>query len=89
MSSKDFEAFIWNSGGDLYYSLSFSVSHIDYRWGGDSGEGLRKSLVPWADYIVDEKGESDKQIVTEVGPKKKKRKFVTGRKFINRLLLCF
>ncbi|KAK9268984.1 hypothetical protein L1049_000751 [Liquidambar formosana] len=73
LSVTDFDAFICNSGSDLYYpSLTsedcpFVVdqdyhSHIEYRWG---GEGLRKTVVRWASSITDKKGESEEQIVTE------------------------
>ncbi|MQM16392.1 hypothetical protein Taro_049349 [Colocasia esculenta] len=75
MLPTDFDAFICNSGSDIYYpSLNsedaeppFLVdldyhSHIEYRWG---GEGLRKTLVRWAATIVDKNGESEEQIVTE------------------------
>ncbi|KAK1389452.1 Sucrose-phosphate synthase [Heracleum sosnowskyi] len=62
VSPTDFDAFICNSGGDLYYSSPQSEenpfivdlyyhSHIEYRWG---GEGLRKTLVRWAASIVDQ-----------------------------------
>nr|AAL34531.1 sucrose-phosphate synthase [Ipomoea batatas] len=71
--STDFDAFICNSGGDLYYSSSHSEdnpfvvdlyyhSHIEYRWG---GEGLRKTLVRWAASISDKKGEKEEHIVVE------------------------
>ncbi|KAA8535166.1 hypothetical protein F0562_030169 [Nyssa sinensis] len=73
LSPSDFDAFICNSGSDLYYSSlnlednPFVVdlyyhSHIEYRWG---GEGLRKTLVRWAASITDKKGENKEQIVTE------------------------
>ncbi|KAK6155533.1 hypothetical protein DH2020_009781 [Rehmannia glutinosa] len=69
----DFDAFICNSGGDLYYSSLHSEdnpfvvdlyyhSHIEYRWG---GEGLRKTLVRWASSIVDKRGEKEEHIVVE------------------------
>uniref|UniRef100_A0A5B6ZIB2 Sucrose-phosphate synthase n=1 Tax=Davidia involucrata TaxID=16924 RepID=A0A5B6ZIB2_DAVIN len=73
LSPSDFDAFICNSGSDLYYS-SLNVednpfvvdlyyhSHIEYRWG---GEGLRKTLVRWAASITDKKGKNEEQIVTE------------------------
>ncbi|KAF2310587.1 hypothetical protein GH714_015017 [Hevea brasiliensis] len=62
-SPSDFDAFICNSGSDLFYSNLNSEdgpfvvdfyyhSHIEYRWG---GEGLRKTLVRWAT-TVNEKG---------------------------------
>ncbi|EOY29434.1 hypothetical protein QUC31_020793 [Theobroma cacao] len=71
ISPLDFDAFICNSGSDLYYpspssegpGLPFTAdldyqSHIEYRWG---GEGLRKTLVRWAASVNEKKG----QIVTE------------------------
>ncbi|XP_059658168.1 probable sucrose-phosphate synthase 1 [Cornus florida] len=76
LSPMDFDAFICNSGGELYYpsstsgdspsGLPFVVdldyhSHIDYRWG---GEGLRKTLVRWAASINDKKGREG-QVVAE------------------------
>ncbi|KAK9279174.1 hypothetical protein L1049_012852 [Liquidambar formosana] len=75
LSPLDFDAFICNSGSELYYPSSSSEdspsglpfivdldyhSHIEYRWG---GEGLRKTLVRWAASINDKKGEG--QIVAE------------------------
>lgn len=71
LSPNDFDAYICNSGSDLYYpSLNpedrpfvvdlYYHSHIEYRWG---GEGLRKTLVRWAASITDKKGENE-QIVT-------------------------
>ncbi|XVE97398.1 hypothetical protein REPUB_Repub03eG0015900 [Reevesia pubescens] len=64
----DFDAFICNSGSDLYYpsssseegpGLPFMVdldyqSHVEYRWG---GEGLRKTLVRWTNSVNEKKGE--------------------------------
>ncbi|XP_059460480.1 probable sucrose-phosphate synthase 1 [Corylus avellana] len=76
ISPSEFDAFICNSGGELYYPSSSSEdspsglpfvvdsdyrSHTEYRWG---GEGLRKTLVRWAASISDRKGEEG-QIVTE------------------------
>lgn len=71
LSPNDFDAFICNSGSDLYYSSlnledgPFVVdfyyhSHIEYRWG---GEGLRKTLVRWAASVTDKKAGSDQQLV--------------------------
>ncbi|KAJ0496037.1 putative sucrose-phosphate synthase [Helianthus annuus] len=70
-----FDAFICNSGADLYYSSSHSEdnpfvfdlyyhSHIEYRWG---GEGLRKTLVKWASSIVDKTAanKNEEHVVTE------------------------
>ncbi|CAI9293390.1 unnamed protein product [Lactuca saligna] len=75
VNPADFDAFICNSGADLYYSSSHSEdnpfvfdlyyhSHIEYRWG---GEGLRKTLVKWASSIIDKKAEkkSEEHVVTE------------------------
>ncbi|KAL8488407.1 hypothetical protein ACS0TY_024615 [Phlomoides rotata] len=73
LSTNDFDAFICNSGGDLYYSAlhsednSFVVdlyyhSHIEYRWG---GEGLRKTLVRWANSTTEKGGEKEEHIVVE------------------------
>ncbi|KAG5537502.1 hypothetical protein RHGRI_024813 [Rhododendron griersonianum] len=75
LSPTDFDAFICNSGSDLYYSSPnsddnpfvvdlYCYSHSEYRWG---GEGLRKTLVHWAGSITDKKGENEEQIVTEDG----------------------
>ena len=69
LSHSDFDAFICNSGTELYYPSSTSEdgtpglpflldsdyhSHIEYRWG---GEDLRKTLLRWAASTTDEKGE--------------------------------
>ncbi|KAJ4952577.1 hypothetical protein NE237_029409 [Protea cynaroides] len=77
LSATDFDAFICNSGSEIYYPSSSSEggpsefpfvvdsdyhSHIEYRWG---GEGLRKTLVRWAASIVDKKEANVEQIVTE------------------------
>ncbi|KAJ7957673.1 Sucrose phosphate synthase [Quillaja saponaria] len=72
LSPSDFDAFICNSGSDLYYPSQNSEdgafvvdfyyhSHIDYRWG---GEGLRKTLVRWADSITEKKAETEEKTVT-------------------------
>lgn len=72
LSPSDFDAYICNSGSDLYYpsltseDRAFVVdlyyhSHIEYRWG---GEGLRKTLIRWAASITDKKGENEEQVVT-------------------------
>ncbi|XP_058203298.1 probable sucrose-phosphate synthase 1 [Rhododendron vialii] len=75
LSPMDFDAFICNSGSELYYPSSNSEggpsglpvipdfdyhSHIGYRWG---GEGLRKTLVRWAANINEKKGANGEQIV--------------------------
>ncbi|KAG5564350.1 hypothetical protein RHGRI_000522 [Rhododendron griersonianum] len=81
LSPTDFDAFICNSGSDLYYSSPNSEdnpfvvdlyyhSHIEYRWG---GEGLRKTLVRWAGSIIDKKGENEEQVVP---PIKEVRKYM-------------
>ncbi|GMP94492.1 hypothetical protein CsSME_00043939 [Camellia sinensis var. sinensis] len=77
LSPMDFDAFICNSGSELYYPSSTSengpfglpiiadldyYSHIDYRWG---GEGLRKTLVSWAASINDKKGVEGGPVVAE------------------------
>lgn len=74
-SPSDFDGFICNSGGELYYSSSNSEdspsglpfvvdldyrAHTEYRWG---GEGLRKTLDRWASSVNDKKGEG--KIVSE------------------------
>ncbi|KAM1089849.1 hypothetical protein ACFX19_017771 [Malus domestica] len=67
LNPNDFDAYICNSGSDLYYpsinseERPFVVdfyyhSHIEYRWG---GEGLRKTLVRWATSINDKKTGSE------------------------------
>lgn len=76
LNPSEFDAFICNSGSELYYpssnsedspcGLPFVVdldyrSHTEYRWG---GEGLRNTLVRWAASINDGKGEED-QIIAE------------------------
>lgn len=71
-SPNDFDAFICNSGSDLYYSTLnpedgpyvvdfYYHSHIEYRWG---GEGLRKTLVRWVSQLTDKKAENGEKIVT-------------------------
>uniref|UniRef100_A0A6N2KJK7 Sucrose-phosphate synthase n=1 Tax=Salix viminalis TaxID=40686 RepID=A0A6N2KJK7_SALVM len=71
-SPSDFDAFICNSGSDLYYSTPnpedgpfvvdfYYHSHIEYRWG---GEGLRKTLVRWASSVTDKKADNKEGIVT-------------------------
>ncbi|KAJ4707858.1 Sucrose phosphate synthase [Melia azedarach] len=68
LSPSDFDAFICNSGSELYYPSSSMEdtpglpfvgdldyhSHTEYRWGGD---GLRKTLVRWAASVNDKKRE--------------------------------
>ncbi|KAL8136963.1 hypothetical protein V2J09_002964 [Rumex salicifolius] len=72
LSLHDFDAYICNSGSDIYYS-SFDTSsfmadsdyhsHIEYRWG---GEGLRKTLLRWAASVKDNKidEEAEDQLIT-------------------------
>lgn len=71
LSPSDFDAFVCNSGSDLYYSSLTSEdspfvldlyyhSHIEYRWG---GEGLRKSLVRWTASINDKMADNERIIV--------------------------
>ncbi|KAK9130603.1 hypothetical protein Sjap_011090 [Stephania japonica] len=79
LSTTDFDAFICNSGSEIYYPSSSSEdavspglpfvidtdyhSHIGYRWG---GEGLRKTLVRWVASITEKKGENgEEQIISE------------------------
>ena len=78
MLPTDFDAFICNSGSDIYYPsqssdvpsnsrVTFALdhnyrSHIEYRWG---GEGLRKYLVKWATSMVERKGRTERQIIFE------------------------
>ncbi|KAH9623832.1 hypothetical protein KSS87_004144 [Heliosperma pusillum] len=74
MKPGDFDAFICNSGSELYYSSIGSEesdspfvldqdyhSHINYRWGGD---GLRKTLLRWAASVNEKKGGTAGQIVS-------------------------
>ncbi|KAJ7958793.1 Sucrose phosphate synthase [Quillaja saponaria] len=76
-SPSEFDAFICNSGSEIYYPSSSSEdspsglpfvvdldyrSHTEYRWG---GEGLRKTLVRWAASINDKKGERG-EIISEI-----------------------
>ncbi|CAI9092675.1 OLC1v1027986C2 [Oldenlandia corymbosa var. corymbosa] len=78
-SPKDFDAFICNSGGEIYYPCSSQEgnasdrpfiadsdyhSHIDYRWGGDD---LGKTLVRWADSFNREKknGKDEPGVISE------------------------
>ncbi|KAI9192580.1 hypothetical protein LWI28_025049 [Acer negundo] len=72
LNPNDFDAFICNSGSDLYYSTVnpddgpfvrdfYYHSHIEYRWG---GEGLRKTLIRWLASFTDKKAENEEKIVT-------------------------
>ncbi|GMH20576.1 hypothetical protein Nepgr_022417 [Nepenthes gracilis] len=73
LNLHDFDAYVCNSGSDLYYSSHNSEespfeadldyhSHIEYRWG---GEGLKKTLHRWVGSITDKKDETEEQIVAE------------------------
>lgn len=66
MSPRDFDAFICNSGSDLYYSSPttednpfvvdlYYHAHIEYRWGVD---GLRRTLVRWAQKLSEKNTEN-------------------------------
>ncbi|GMN66584.1 hypothetical protein TIFTF001_035645 [Ficus carica] len=70
LNPNDFDAFICNSGSDLYYSSNsedrpfvvdfYYHSHIEYRWG---GEGLRKTLIRWAPQATGKKSENQEPIL--------------------------
>jgi sucrose-phosphate synthase len=76
MVPTDFDAFICNSGSDLFYPsqtgdspstsrVTFALdrnyqSHVEYHWG---GEGLRKYLVKWASSVVERRGRMEKQVI--------------------------
>ncbi|CAM0909260.1 unnamed protein product [Alopecurus aequalis] len=78
MVPTDFDAFICNSGSDLFYPsrtgdspstsrVTFALdrnyqSHVEYHWG---GEGLRKYLVKWASSVVERRGRMEKQVIFE------------------------
>ena len=77
--ATDFDAFICNSGSDLYYpspnsdemlsssELPFAIDE-DYHSQIEyrwGGEGLRKTLVRWAASVVEKKGEGEEQVVIE------------------------
>nr|ADG01611.1 sucrose phosphate synthase [Xerophyta humilis] len=77
MPGTEFDAFICNSGSDLYYpsqnnednssELPYVLdtdyhSQIEYRWG---GEWLRKTLIRWAASVVNINDEGEAQVVTE------------------------
>lgn len=79
--SSDFDAFICNSGSEIYFSSSSSEqsssesqylvdtdyhSQTDYHWGGES---LRNNLVRWAESVNDknkEDGASEGPVITEL-----------------------
>ncbi|KAM0832204.1 hypothetical protein ACQ4PT_065044 [Festuca glaucescens] len=78
MVPTDFDAFICNSGSDLFYPsqtgdspstsrVTFALdrnyqSHVEYHWG---GEGLRKYLLKWASSVVERRGRMEKQVIFE------------------------
>ncbi|KAH6831063.1 sucrose phosphate synthase 2F [Perilla frutescens var. hirtella] len=72
LKSSDFDAFICNSGSEIYFASceqesNYMVdtdyhSHIDYHWG---GENLRNNLVRWA-ASVNEKTNPAAAVITEV-----------------------
>ncbi|XP_077217348.1 putative sucrose-phosphate synthase 1 [Tasmannia lanceolata] len=79
MLATDFDAFICNSGSELYYPSSNSdgmlspselpfVVDLDYHSHIEyrwGSEGLRKTLVKWAASTVDRQGEKEEKNVTE------------------------
>ncbi|WOK92627.1 hypothetical protein Cni_G01318 [Canna indica] len=79
IAATDFDAFICNSGSDLYYPSSNSEDllypselpfalDVDYHSQIEyrwGGEGLRKTLVRWAASVTDKKGENEEQVIIE------------------------
>lgn len=78
LKSSNFDAFICNSGSEIYYPSPNSVSnssesqyivdsdyhpHIDYRWGGES---LRNTLLRWAASINEKQKDSSEPVITEL-----------------------
>lgn len=77
--ATDFDAFICNSGSELYYPSANSedlLSPFDLPFDLDldynsqiefrwGGDGLRKTLIRWAATVVDKKGEVEEQVVIE------------------------
>lgn len=78
LKSSNFDAFICNSGSEIYFPSPSSEqnssetqymvdpdyhSHIDYRWGGES---LRNTLVRWAASINDKTKDNKEPLITEV-----------------------
>ncbi|KAH7659962.1 Sucrose-phosphate synthase plant protein [Dioscorea alata] len=77
--ATDFDAFICNSGSELYYPSSnsddlLSSSELPYELDADyhsqieyrwGGDGLRKTLIRWAGSIVNTNGDSEEKVVTE------------------------
>ncbi|KAM7265308.1 hypothetical protein ACFE04_002991 [Oxalis oulophora] len=72
LKPNDFDAFVCNSGSDLYYLTLdpedgpfvidfYYHSHTEYRWG---SEGLRKALVRWASSVNEKKAGNAEEIVT-------------------------
>ncbi|KAL8152638.1 hypothetical protein V2J09_010398, partial [Rumex salicifolius] len=84
LNLHDFDAYICNSGSDMYYS-SFNSddeaafvtdddyhAHIEYRWGGD---GLRKTLLRWADSVTHKNDDKEEKLII-VPPVKEVRKLM-------------
>ncbi|KAK6118364.1 hypothetical protein DH2020_047935 [Rehmannia glutinosa] len=78
LKSSYFDAFICNSGSEIYYPSPSSEqnssesqyvvdsdyhSHIDYRWGGES---LRNTLVRWATSVNDKTKDNNGAVITEL-----------------------
>lgn len=77
--ATDFDAFICNSGSELYYPSSnsddmLSSSELPYELDADyhsqieyrwGGDGLRKTLIRWAGSIVNTNGDGEEKVVTE------------------------
>ncbi|KAI3454220.1 hypothetical protein Pfo_010883 [Paulownia fortunei] len=78
LKSSYFDAFICNSGSEIYYPSPCSEqissesqymvdsdynSHIDYRWGGES---LRNTLVRWAASVNDKTKDNYGPVITEL-----------------------
>ncbi|KAH0451070.1 hypothetical protein IEQ34_021762 [Dendrobium chrysotoxum] len=79
IAATDFDAFICNSGSDLYYpfsDLEDSINSSDLPFELDldyhsqieyrwGGEGLRRTLLRWAASIIDKNGAKEEQAVVE------------------------
>ncbi|KAL8503700.1 hypothetical protein ACS0TY_022427 [Phlomoides rotata] len=78
LKSSDFDAFICNSGSEIYFPSPSSEqnssesqymididyhSHIDYRWGGES---LRNTLVRWAASVNEKNKDNKEPVITEL-----------------------
>ncbi|PIN24022.1 Glycosyltransferase [Handroanthus impetiginosus] len=78
LKSSYFDAFICNSGSEIYYPSPSSEqnssdsqymvdsdyqSHIDYRWGGES---LRNTLVRWAASVNEKAKDNKAPVITEL-----------------------